>query len=287
MAKMEPEDQQTATELPKQSAATSEPWTDILLNATVAFMLEFAPRADVAKALQDLANRVSAGDTIRPVRSTDVDTMAKVTRLVYDWVHDPSTTAGDPAKPKPLWLTHGTPTLAELISKHLPDDSVEAGLRWMEWANVITLCPDGSYVLTRQMNLVLVGPDISLAVERFATNVTRLFWSGLRNLKSAANQSARNLDREARVTHLPERYAPAFLAFAKESAQAFLSVIDNYLESHDDPSTSEPTLEAGMHVYTWLGSPTTGPRARASFDSTDSQANQPRSNASAKQPPRT
>ena len=278
---MEPKDQ-TAAEPPKQSV--TEPWTDILLNATVAFMLEFAQREAVAKALHDLGKRVLAGDTIRPVRSTDVDIMAKVTRLVYDWVHDPSTTAGDPAKPKPLWLIDGTPTLTDLIRRHLPDESVESVLRWMQWAKVITHCSDGSYILTRQTNLVLVGPDITLAVDRFATNVTRLFWSGLRNLKSAADQSSRNLDREARVTHLPARYAPAFLAFAKDNAQVLLSIIDNYLESRDDPATSEATLEAGMHVYTWLGSPTTCPETTGTHESPDPNTYQPSSNSTKQSP---
>jgi len=161
----------------------------------------------------------------------------------------------------------GRPTLGELIGKQFPTEKVPMIIQWMENAHVITRQSDGSFSLTHDANVVLIEPNINLSVERFATHVTRLLRSGLTNLRSN-DESMRNLERSSHVRHLPVKYVPAFLALAKELGQAFLDSIDGYLESRADDNSGEPTVAAGLHIYTYYGSPS----QREAFPSRDNPA---------------
>jgi hypothetical protein len=233
-------------------------WTDILLNGTVRFLLEFLSRERVAESLNRVAERVLAGRSVVPAHSHEFDVMAQVAGVVHDWVTDPLTTTGDPLQPtKSLWLNDGTPTLTELVERRFPKEDVPEIIRRMqEEVHVVKRHPDGSFRLTRAASLVLVGPNVTSAAQRFATIVTRLFWSGLTNLRSGGDETFTNLERTSHIKHLPVKYIPTYLRLAKELGQALLESINSYLEDHDDPTSIDPTVEAGMHIYTYYGSPT-------------------------------
>jgi hypothetical protein len=235
-----------------------EVWTDILLNGTVSFLLELdQERGRVGASLHRLADRVVAGDPIRPVRSTDVEVMTKVCCVVADWIRSPLTTTGDAARPKALSLTNGDPSLSQLLEKQFTKKDIPKAVKWMERAKVVKRLTSGKFVLTRNANLVMIDPSITLAVERFATHATRLLWSGLANFRSTDTRM-RNLERSAHITNLPVKFIPVFLELAKQLGQEFLDGIDAYLEDHADANSADATVEAGMHIYTYYGSPTTG-----------------------------
>jgi hypothetical protein len=116
---------------------------------------------------------------------------------------------------------------------------------------VIRRRTDGRYVL--QQRAVFVGVRDPVYLEWAATHAIRHLKTALENWKQR-NPNVRQLDRVARVFDLPEREVPKFREFAKSRAENCLEEIDNWLEDHSAAKGRQRTVEAGVHVYGYVGS---------------------------------
>jgi hypothetical protein len=90
-------------------------------------------------------------------------------------------------------------------------------------------------------------------LEWAATHAIHHLKTALGNWKQK-NPSVRQLDRVARVFDLPENEVPKFREFAKSRAESCLEEIDNWLEDHSTHNSRRRRVEAGVHIYGYVGS---------------------------------
>jgi hypothetical protein len=76
----------------------------------------------------------------------------------------------------------------------------------------------------------------------------------LRNADTV-NPRARDVDRDARVFSLPEKWVGLWRVVARERAEAFLEGVDNWLEDHSQQDGSGPVREVALHCYGFTGEP--------------------------------
>ena len=100
--------------------------------------------------------------------------------------------------------------------------------------------------------VILRGPRTS-AIERAAALVPQYLRVSLRNADS--DPRSRDIDRDARVFFLPEKWIGLWLAVAHERTEAFLEGMDNWLEDHTRPDDSGPVREVAIHCYCFTGEP--------------------------------
>ena len=76
-------------------------------------------------------------------------------------------------------------------------------------------------------------------MERAAVLVPQYLNISLRNADTS-NLNVRDIDRDARVFFLPEKWVGLWREVARERTQAFLEGVDNWLEDHTRPDESGP-----------------------------------------------
>ena len=103
--------------------------------------------------------------------------------------------------------------------------------------------PMGRPVLVRSQHL---------AMERAATLVPQYLRISLRNARTSDVKS-RDIDRDARVFFLPEKWVGLWRAVARERTEAFLEGIDNWLEDHTRPDDAGLVREIAIHCYGYTG----------------------------------
>ena len=91
-------------------------------------------------------------------------------------------------------------------------------------------------------------------MERAAALVPQYLRVSLRNADTA-NPPTRDVDRDARVFFLPEKWVGLWRVIARERAEAMLEGIDNWLEDHTRPDDSGPVREVALHCYAFTGEP--------------------------------
>jgi hypothetical protein len=111
---------------------------------------------------------------------------------------------------------------------------------------------DGRFALSMGRQVVLRGR--TLAMERTAALVPQYLRISLRNADTV-NPHHRDIDRDARVFSLPEKWVALWRVVARERAEAFLEGIDNWLEDHSRSDDSGPVCEVSVHCYGFTGEP--------------------------------
>jgi hypothetical protein len=223
---------------------------DYLLSGAVQFLTGVGlPRSGIARKLRSFAEAVEGGSNGLTVHSDDSELFDRVCGIAHDWTRSPEFIGPD-AEPKPLPL-RGRNGLAVLIRNRFPQGHIGRALRWMSKRGVIHRRADGRYVLHQRA--VFVGPRDPLYLEWAATHAIHHLKTALENWKQR-NPNVRQLDRVARVFDLPEEEVPKFREFAKSRAESYLEEIDNWLEDHSTPKGGQPRVEAGVHVYGYVGS---------------------------------
>ena len=91
-------------------------------------------------------------------------------------------------------------------------------------------------------------------MERAAALVPQYLQIALRNADTA-NPHTRDIDRDARVFYLPEKWVGLWRAIARERTEAFLEGMDNWLEDHTRLDDSGPVREVALHCYAFTGEP--------------------------------
>jgi hypothetical protein len=93
-----------------------------------------------------------------------------------------------------------------------------------------------------------------MPTERAAALVPQYLRISLRNADTV-NPHARDIDRDARVFFLPEKWLGLWRVVARERTEAFLEGVDNWLEDHSRPDGSGRVREVALHCYGFTGEP--------------------------------
>jgi hypothetical protein len=232
---------------PKFARVTQE----LLLPQVVRFLVNGGlPRANIVQKLRNLADMVEAGRSVPVDLSHDYELIVRISRVMHDWTRSPEYTAND-GEPRPLNL-RGPRGLVLLMRRHFPRHAVSGALHFMSVSGAICRRADGRYVLLQRH--IIVGSHSEDAYLAWVTTLAAQYLhTAFENWKES-NLSSRNLDRIARVFNLPEKEIPHFREFAKNRAESWLEEIDNWLEDHSSPKGRQRRVEAGVHVYGYVGS---------------------------------
>jgi hypothetical protein len=224
---------------------------NVLLNGALTFLVGAGfDRERIAAELRTAATLVESQKPIPKSTSTNYQTMTKVCGLVHDWCWEPEYIDKSTGRPRPLRLDDGPHDLRKLITKRFPKRKSEEIASWMEKNGVVARQLDGTFTLTRRA--VMVGQYPALNAERIATLAAQWLETSLHNLRTPES-SRRYIDRTSWVFDLPSKYVPQFRELVRQQSHSFLEIIDDWLESRISPDANEPTVEAGVHTYMYVG----------------------------------
>ena len=200
------------------------------------------------------ARRVAAGSRLQRPRTAKVikeghENLVEIGGVVHDWHRERRYTdnkSGDPIPLRPA-------VLRRLIGRRFPRMKIASTLLWMQANGVVTRRRDGLFVPSMGRQVVLKSRRMRV-MERTAALVPQYLRVSLRNAR-ASDPRERDVDRDARVFFLPEKYVRLWRAVALERTKAFLEGLDNWLEDHTRPEDTGPTVEAAVHSYCYTGEP--------------------------------
>jgi hypothetical protein len=227
---------------------------DVLLGETTAFLLAAGlSREKLVKELRTQARRVASGARLHRPRAERVireghESLVEIAGVVHDW-HRQRRYTDKNGDPLPL----RSPILRRLIARRFPPKKVASALLWMQANGVVTRRRDGLFVPSMGRQVVLRGRR-KRAVERTAALVPQYLRIALRNARTPDTRD-RDVDRDARVFFLPQKYVRLWRAVALERTRSFLEGLDNWLEDHTQPTDCGPTVEAAVHSYCYTGEP--------------------------------
>jgi hypothetical protein len=236
-----------------QSTALDRSALHTLLSKTIDFLLSTGESPKhVALELKHQAMRVKGrGYTWR---SKDVkhvqrahQRFVEISGVVHDWHRESAYTNQDG---DPLQLDQKS--LRALVGKRFPKQKISAAVRWMFEKGVVKRTTRGKYVLVGGRQIVSNEVGRAVVLERAAILVPQYLRIALRNANTVDPHS-RDIDRDARVLCLPEKYVPLWREVARERARAFLEGMDNWLEDHARRDDMGPVLEVAMHCYAYTG----------------------------------
>lgn len=228
---------------------------DVLLGETTAFLLAAGlPRNRLVAELRVQARRVAVGSRLQRPRTAKVikeghENLVEIAGVVHDWHRERRYTdnkSGDPIPLRPA-------VLRRLIGRRFPRMKIASTLLWMQANGVVTRRRDGLFVPSMGRQVVLKSRRMRV-MERTAALVPQYLRVSLRNAR-ASDPRERDVDRDARVFFLPEKYVRLWRAVALERTKAFLEGLDNWLEDHTRPEDTGPTVEAAVHSYCYTGEP--------------------------------
>jgi len=228
---------------------------DFLLSETIRFLIAAGlPRSSLATELHKEAYRLRAGVRLRSSRAAKIikegrENLVEIAGVIHDWHRERFYTHPKSGEPRALHASE----LRKLIGKRFPPKRVAPTLRWMEANGIIRRRRDRLFVVSMGRQVVLRGQR-KLAMERAAALVPQYLRVSLRNADTP-NPHSRDIDRDARVFFLPEKWVGLWRAVARERTQAFLEGVDNWLEDHTRPEDSGPVREVAIHCYGYTGEP--------------------------------
>jgi hypothetical protein len=228
---------------------------DVLLGETTAFLLAAGlPRNRLVAQLRTQAQRVAAGSRLQRPRTARVikeghENLVEIAGVVHDWHRERRYTDNQSGDPVPLRPA----VLRRLIGRRFPRMKIASTLLWMQANGVVTRRRDGLFVPSMGRQVVLKSRRMRV-MERTAALVPQYLRVSLRNAR-ASDPRERDVDRDARVFFLPEKYVRLWRAVALERTKAFLEGLDNWLEDHTRPEDTGPTVEAAVHSYCYTGEP--------------------------------
>jgi hypothetical protein len=240
-----------------QLATSHRPALHILLSKTVEFLLSAGESPEsIASELEGLAQRVNARGRISRARDAkhvreDRVLRAEVCGVVHDWYREPASTnqEGDP-----LQLPYKS--LRRIVGKRFPKPQVSEAVRWMFKLGIIRKTSRGKVALVggRQVLYPRKAGQRAMALDRAAALVPQYLRISLRNADTRDVYS-RDIDRDARILYLPEKYVPLWRNVVRERAQAFLEGVDNWLEDHARRDDVGSVREVAVHCYAYTGDP--------------------------------
>ena len=237
----------------KDSGLISRAALDILLSETIAFVLAAGlSRRALASELRKEARRLGSGERLRRPRAAKVvkeghENLVEIAGVVHDWHRQSAYIDPRNGEPRALHVAQ----LRRLIGKRFPPEKIAAALRWMAANGVIRQPRKGVFAVSVGRHVVLRAHRAS-AMGRAAALVPQYLRISLRNADTS-NPHLRDIDRDARVFFLPEKWVGLWRTVARERTEAFLEGIDNWLEDHTRPEDSGPVREVAIHCYGFTG----------------------------------
>jgi hypothetical protein len=247
----------TRVSLPRvKQHAKPSPASQTLLNETVDFLLAAGlSRSAAALELENQRRRV-LGRQRRNRLPTEPERRAQkqrrqlieVSGVVHDWHREEEYTDQEG---EPNSLTQDE--LVALMSRRFSAEKIGPALNWMLNNKVIRRLKDRRLKLVRGRPVLLRGRvKQSQALARAAVVVPQYLRIILRNA-ATADLNSREVERDARVLFLPEKFVPLWRSLARERAQAFLESMDNWLEDHASSDDVGAVREVSIHVHCYTG----------------------------------
>lgn len=242
------------------SKLLSQAALDVLLSETISFVLAAGlPQRRLVVHLRNEALRLAADRHLRTRRTgrglkEGHEILHEVAGVVHDWHRQVGYTSRSSGEPRALHITE----LRNLIGKRFPRPRIATALEWMKSNGIVRRRKDGKFAMP--MGRPVLVKSQHLAMERAAALVPQYLRISLRNARTSDVKS-RDIDRDARVFFLPEKWVGLWRAVARERTEAFLEGMDNWLEDHTRPDDSGLVREVSIHCYGYTGQPRS-PRAR-------------------------
>lgn len=237
-----------------RSGASDNVALHVLLSKTIEFLLSTGESPEhIALELEGQVERVNGREPTWRVRDAKHIRDAHMRRVeicgvVHDWHREPAYTNRDG---DPLQLTQRS--LRSLVSKRFPRQKISAAVRWMFENDVIRKTNRGKIALVGGRTVVYSRDGRrGVVLNRAAALVPQYLRTALRNADTQ-DLFSRDVDRDARVFFLPEKYVPLWREIARERARAFLEGVDNWLEDHACRDDLGPVREVAMHCYAYTG----------------------------------
>jgi hypothetical protein len=243
---------------------------DALLSETISFVIAAGlPRKRLTSHLRKEAHRLGAAGlqprtTGRGIKEGH-EILHEVAGVVHDWHRQPAYTSRTSGEPRAL----GFAELRELTGKRFPRDRVATAIEWMEMNGIVRRRKDGKFAMP--MGRPVLVRSQHLAMERAAALVPQYLRISLRNA-GTSNVKSRDIDRDARVFFLPEKWLGLWRAVARERTEAFLEGIDNWLEDHTRPDDAGPVREVAIHCYGYTGQPRSSRASRTNIGRLEAEA---------------
>jgi hypothetical protein len=238
-----------------QGAILSRAALDFLLGETITFLLAAGlSRKSLATELRKEASRIGTGGRLRRSKAAKVikeghENLVEIAGVIHDWHRQSVYTDRRSGEPRALRAHE----LRKLIGRRFPYEKIASALQWMVVNGIIRQRTDRLYVVSMGRQ-VLLRNHRKLAMERAAALVPQYLRISLRNADTSEPRS-RDIDRDARVFFLPEKWVGLWRTVARERTQAFLEGIDNWLEDHTRPEEPGPVREVAIHCYGYTGEP--------------------------------
>jgi hypothetical protein len=188
--------------------------------------------------------------------SLDIHGLASVLRT---WHRESRFLTAD-GKPRPLSLA-GRRGLRSLICMHYPLKKFRDVFITLRKSKLIRERTDGHWLPTeRHARIPMATPE---SLIHFAEGVARLAETVSQNTTSSSKTSLL-FERASKVPRLPVGESKEFKKFAEAQGIAFLSAIDDWLESRTlkKAVSGRRTCPAGVYAFAFLGKPTRVRRVR-------------------------
>jgi hypothetical protein len=244
--------------------SSSLPALQTLLRETIDFLLAAGlSRSEAARELESQRKRLlkcEQGARLRTEAEVRVQKLERqhleASGVVHDWHRSEEYTD---QQGEPISLTEEE--LFDLMRKRFAAEKVESTLSWMLHNKVVRRLKDKRFELVEGRPVLLRGTvRQSQALARAAVIVPQYLQVVLRNA-ATADLDLREVERDAHILMLPEKYVPLWRSLVRERVQAFLESMDNWLEDHASNDDAEPVREVSIHVHSYIGD-SRGPKAR-------------------------
>ena len=243
---------------------------DALLSETISFVIAAGlPRKRLTSHLRKEVLRLGAADSQPQTAGRGIkeghEILHEVAGVVHDWHRQTAYTSRTSGEPRALSITE----LRNLTGKRFPRDRVATAIEWMEINGIVRRRKDGKFAMP--MGRPVLVRSQHLAMERAAALVPQYLRISLRNA-GTSDVKSRDIDRDARVFFLPEKWVGLWRAVARERTEAFLEGIDNWLEDHTRPDDAGPVREVAIHCYGYTGQPRSSRASRTNIGRLEAEA---------------
>jgi len=196
----------------------------------------------------------------QPAKQGQMVWLYQIARLLRTW-HLETRFLTDVGQPKPLKFA-GANGLKSLIGSHFPKQMISLVLETMRRNGLIRLRKTGHWIPTSRYAKT-PKPTVEL-LAHFAEGVSRLAETVGRNTK-AKRKGDLLLEKAAQVSDLPRKDAKEFRRFVQSQGMAFLTAIDDWLEtrSHAKSDRCADVCSAGVFAFAFIDDESASERRNA------------------------
>lgn len=175
--------------------------------------------------------------------------------LLRTWFRDARLVDDQTCNPRPLHPSRGRQNLHALIKSLDSSADPREVIREMRSADLIRKTASGKYLPTK--NAMIIPSLHPWTIEHAVRSITRLVSTVNRNARRESG-SPPLLERYSYVPDLDPSQGLTFAEFSQSQGQAFLEVLDDWLEQRRIRKTSSKKrsgvgLPAGVHIIAYLG----------------------------------